>query len=50
MHLYRTSEVARGGEWEPLKILNVQACDFDPKVQPKNPQGTQSSKSEYSAN
>jgi hypothetical protein len=38
------------GEWKPLKIFNLRAHDFDPKVQPRSPLGTQSNRSEYSAN
>jgi hypothetical protein len=38
------------GEWQPLKNINLRARDFDPKVQPISPLGTQSSRSEYSAN
>jgi hypothetical protein len=36
----RTGEVTRGGgggEWEPLKILVLQVCDFNPKDQPERP-------------
>jgi hypothetical protein len=39
-----------GGEWEPLKILDLRAHDFDPKAQPKNPQGLKSNQSDYNAN
>jgi hypothetical protein len=35
----RVGEANRASEWEPLKILDLRACDFDPKAQPRNPQG-----------
>jgi hypothetical protein len=35
----RAGEATRGGEWEPLKVLDLRARDFDPKAQPRNPQG-----------
>jgi hypothetical protein len=41
---------AGGGEWEPLKILDLRAHDFDPKAQPRNPQGLKSNQSDYNAN
>jgi hypothetical protein len=27
----------KGGEWEPLKILDLRVCDFDLKAQPIHP-------------
>jgi hypothetical protein len=35
------------GECEPLKILDLRAHDFDPKIQPGNRLENQSSRSEY---
>jgi hypothetical protein len=46
----RIGEATRGGEKDPLKTLELRASDFDPKIQPKNPLGTQSSRSEYIIN
>jgi hypothetical protein len=46
----RTDEATIGGEWEPLKILVLRVCDFDPKVQPEILLGTQSSRSENNTN
>jgi hypothetical protein len=42
----RTGEATRGGEWEPLKIIDLQERDFDSKDQPGSRLGTQNSISE----
>jgi hypothetical protein len=42
--------VTRGRGWKPLNLSTCEHMTFEPKVQPRTPLGTQSSRSEFRAN